>query len=533
MFADCSIFKVSGEGNMKPVGWRLLARILCLVILAAQASWAADITPQSVEAILPELDRLADQTLKKTGVPGMAIAVVCKDQVIHQKGYGVREAGKEERVDIDTIFQLASVSKPMASTVLAALVGEGIIDWDDRVIDHDPSFRLSDSFVTREVTLRDLLCHRSGLPDHAGDLLEDLGCDRTEVLRRLRFEKPASSFRSQFAYTNFGFTQAAVAGARAAGGAWEDLAADKLFGPLGMKSSSFRFADYAAAQNRARLHVRAEGKWVARYSRQPDAQAPAGGASSTARDLSQWLRLHLAGGKFAGKQVVAAKALAETHRPQIISHPPQDPATNRAGFYGLGWNVNYDDGDRVRLGHSGAFDLGAATAVALLPAESLGIVVLTNAAPFGVPEAISASFFDLVLKGKIEKDWLEMFRPILAALSQPAYGTTADYTKPPASKSPPLPWATYQGTYRNDYYGDLEVVEQDGALLLRIGPKMNSFALRHWDCDIFIYQPEGEMAGGPSAVTFLVGPGRKAARAVVENLDVHGQGTFTRQPATE
>jgi CubicO group peptidase (beta-lactamase class C family) len=524
---------VCGEGNMKPVGWRLSEVLLFLVTLAVQAAPAADVTPQSVKLVLPELDRLVEQTLKKTGVPGMAIAVVCKDQVIHLKGFGVREAGKEERVDADTVFQLASVSKPMASTVLAALVGEGFIDWDDRVIDHDPGFRLSDPFVTREVTLRDLLCHRSGLPDHAGDLLEDLGYERAEVLRRLRFEKPASSFRSQFAYTNFGYTEAGVAGARAAGAAWEDLAADKLFRPLGMKSSSFRFADYAAVENRARLHFRAGGKWVARYTRQPDAQSPAGGASSTARDLSRWLRLHLVGGKFEGKQVIAAKALADTHRPQIISHPPEDPATDRAGFYGLGWNVNYDDDGRVRLGHSGAFDVGAATAVTLLPAASLGIVVLTNAAPIGVPEAVSASFFDLVLKGKIEKDWLEVFGPIFAALAKPAYGTATDYTKPPALKSPPLPSETYLGTYRNDYFGDLEVMEQNGALLLRIGPKMNSFALRHWDRDVFAYQPEGEMAGGPSGVTFWVGPGRKAARVVVENLDIHGQGTFARPPTTE
>ena len=272
---------------MKPVGWRLSEVLLFLVTLAVQAAPAADVTPQSVKLVLRELDRLVEQTLKKTGVPGMAIAVVCKDQVIHLKGFGVREAGKEERVDADTVFQLASVSKPMASTVLAALVGEGLIDWDDRVIDHDPGFRLSDPFVTREVTLRDLLCHRSGLPDHAGDLLEDLGHERAEVLRRLRFEKPASSFRSQFAYTNFGYTEAGVAGARAAGAAWEDLATDKLFRPLGMKSSSFRFADYAAVENRARLHFRAGGKWVARYTRQPDAQSPAGGASSTARDLSR------------------------------------------------------------------------------------------------------------------------------------------------------------------------------------------------------------------------------------------------------
>lgn len=515
---------------MNSIGRRSWVAILSLVTLALQNAPAAEVTPQSVKAALPKLDDLAEQTITKTGVPGMAIAVVYKDQVVHLKGFGVRQAGKPEQVDADTVFQLASVSKPIASTVLAALVGEGVINWDDRVIDHDPTFRLFDPFVTREVTLRDLLCHRSGLPAHAGDLLEDLGYERAEVLHRLRFEKPASSFRSEYAYTNFGYTEAAVAGARAIGKDWEDLAADKLFRPLGMKSSSYRFADYAAAENRARLHVRAGGTWVARHTRQPDAQSPAGGANSTARDLARWLRLQLAGGKFEGKQVIAAKALAETHRPQIISHAPEHPATDRAGIYGLGWNVNYDDNGRVRLGHSGAFGLGAATAVTLLPAESLGIVVLTNAAPIGVAEAVSASFFDLVLNGKIEKDWLEVLQPIFDSLAKPAYGTATDYTKPPALKSPPLPLETYFGTYRNDYFGDLAVVEKDGALLLRLGPKRNSFALRHWERDVFLYQPEGENAGGPSGVTFWVGPGRQTTRVVVENLDIHGQGTFTRSP---
>jgi CubicO group peptidase (beta-lactamase class C family) len=511
------------------VGWRPAATLLFLASLAAPAP-AAGVTPESVKAALPELEKLAEQTLKKTGVPGMAVAVVYKDEVVYLKGFGVREAGKEEKIDADTVFQLASVSKPMASTVLAALVGEGVIDWDDRATDRDPDFRLSDPWVTREVTLRDLLCHRSGLPDHAGDLLEDLGYGRAEVLRRLRFEK-LGGFRSQYAYTNFGYTEAAVAGARAAGKEWEDLAADKLFRPLGMKSSSFRFADYTAAENRARLHVRVGDKWVAKYVRDPDAQSPAGGASSTARDMARWLRLHLGGGKFDGKQVVAAKALAETHRPQIISRPPDDPATDRAGSYGLGWNVSYDDGGRVQLGHSGAFSLGAATAVALLPAENLGVVVLTNAAPIGAAEAVCAGFFDLVRKGKIEKDWLEELRPIFAAALKPAYGTAADYSKPPAEKSPPLPLETYLGTYRNDYFGDLEIAEKDGALLLRIGPKRKPFALRHWDRDVFIYQPDGENAGGLSAVAFGVGPARKATRVVVEDLDVQSQGTFTRVPA--
>src|SRR5262249_32104437 len=158
--------------------------------------------------------------------------------------YGVREVGTQDRVGPDTVFQLASVSKPLATTVLAALAGEGIIGWDDLLIDHDPGFRMYDPWVTREVTFRDMLFHRSGLADHAGGLLEDIGYGREEVLFRLRYEKPASSFRSTHAYTNFGFTESGVAGAMAAKTNWEDLAAKKLFEPLGMTSSSYRYADF-------------------------------------------------------------------------------------------------------------------------------------------------------------------------------------------------------------------------------------------------------------------------------------------------
>jgi CubicO group peptidase (beta-lactamase class C family) len=306
--------------------------LLLLVALAIHRS-AADVTLQGVKEALPKLDTLAEKKLKKTGVPGMAIAVVHKDKVVYLKGFGVRQAGKEGQVDPDTVFQLASVSKPLTSTVLAALVGEGIIKWDDRVVDRDPAFRLLDPWATRELTIRDLLCHRSGMPSHAGDLLEDLGYGRAEVLRRLRFQKPANRIGSQYAYTNFGYTEAAIAAVRTSGKSWEDVATDKLFRPLGMKSSSYRFADYAAARTRAWLHVREGGKWVAKYVREPDAQSPAGGASSSVRDLAQWLRLQLSGGRFDGRPVIAARAIAETHRPQIVSIQPENPSIDRASFY--------------------------------------------------------------------------------------------------------------------------------------------------------------------------------------------------------
>lgn len=492
---------------------------------------AQDITPEKVRAALPRLEKLAEQTLKKTGVPGMAIAVVYRDEVMYLKGFGVRQVGKNEPVNADTVFQLASVSKPIASTILALLVGLGIIDWDDPIVNHDPGFQMFDPWVTRKVTFRDLLCHRSGLPDHGGDLLEDLGYDRAEVLHRLRFLKPASSFRSTFAYTNFGYTEAAVAGARAAKMSWEDLAAEKLFRPLGMNSTSARFKDYADAKNRAILHVRANGEWHAKYTRNADAQSPAGGVSSTVRDMAQWLRLQLDQGKYDGKQLISASALAETHRPQIISHIPGNPAKEQAGFYGLGWNVNYGQNGEVRLGHSGAFDMGAATNVSMLPAEKLGIVVLTNSSPIGVPETISASFFDLVQHGKIEKDWLNIIQPAFAALSQPTYGTTVDYSKPRRHKSvsPFLPLPSYTGTYDNSYFGPIEVKIMNNQLIITMGPKHRPYGLKHWNRDTFLYQPVGEMSAGLSAVTFRMGVDGRADSVLIENLDGNRQGTFRRK----
>ena len=514
---------------MKAVLGRVLAALLCLFPLTIQAATAAEVTQAKVEAVLPKLTELAEQTLKQTGVPGMAIVVVYKDKVVYLKGFGVRKAGTDTPITGDTVFQLASVSKPMTSTVMAALVGEGVISWDDPVTKHFPGFRLYVPWVTEQVTLRDLLCHRSGLPGGAGDLLEDMGYTQGEILHRLRFLKPASSFRSHYAYTNFGFTAAAVAAAKAAGNSWEDLVAEKLYKPLGMKSSSSRFKDFEGAKNRAHIHVQVVDRWVTKYVRNPQAQSPAGGVSSTPRDLAQWMRLQLAGGKFNGKQIIAAEALAETHRPQIVSG--FNPKTNRASFYGLGWGVGYDAQGRVFWSHSGAFYIGVRTEVKLLPAEDIGIAVLSNGAPTGIPEGMTESFYGLLLTGELKKDWIKLANRMFAESVKNSYGYDTDYSKPPALVSPALPAEAYVGIYRNTYFGDIEVAAQKGALVLRLGPKKTSFDLRHWDRDVFIYQPVGESAGGLSGVTFWVGPERKATQVVIENLNVNGQGTFTRVTA--
>ncbi|HEY3910336.1 MAG TPA: serine hydrolase [Stellaceae bacterium] len=483
---------------------------------------------QTVEDALRQLQRLAEDARQRTAIPGLSIAVVYKDEVIYLEGFGVREAGKPQAIDPDTVFQLASVSKPLATTVVAALVGSGTVGWDDPIIRHDPGFEMHDPWVTHQVTLRDMLAHRSGLPDHAGDALEDIGYGRREILYRLRYQKPDSSLRSRYAYTNFGFTEAAVAAAMASGKSWEDLSSERVYRPLGMKHTSSRFADFAASANRALGHVRLGGKWVAKYTRDPDAQSPAGGASSTARDMAMWLRLQLSGGKLGGKEIVAAEPLAETHRPQIVRTPPKDPAVDHAGFYGLGWNIGYDAEGRVQWGHSGAFALGAATSVSVLPAQQLGIIVLTNAQPIGVPEALSRSFFDVVLTGKVEQDWLPLYGQLMASALAPNYGTAFDYSKPPAQPLAALPAAAYAGTYQNELYGPIAVAATDAGLVIDLGPGRQAFPMQHFDRDVFTYQPAGENAAGVSAVTFTIAADRQAKAVTIENLNVDGQGTFAR-----
>lgn len=517
-----------------------IATLLALAAAAAQTAPAAnpsatsaaaarEVTPERIAAALSGIDRLAVQAVTTSGVPGLAVAVVHNDKVIYLKGFGVREMGKSGAVTPDTVFQLASMSKPIASTVVAAIVSGGTATWDDPVVTHDPGFQLKDAWVTREVTLRDLFSHRSGLPGDAGDDLEGVGYERGEILRRLRYVQPASSLRSAYAYSNFGLTTGGVTAARAFGKSWEEAAAELLYRPLGMNSTSSRFKDYAAAPNRALLHVKVDGRWAAAFTRQPDAQSPAGGVSSTARDLAQWVRLQLGGGMLNNKRVIGADALAETHRPHIVKGT--NHLTGAPSFYGLGWGVEHDERGRLFWSHAGAFSLGARTYVRLLPAENLGIVILSNAFPTGVPEGLGASFYDLALSGKVSRDWIPFWNAPFQAMYDSFGAAGAVYARPPAPPFPALPLAAYAGTYHNEYFGDIHVVQGNGGLVLQQGPQKRPFLLRHFDRDLFTYIPEPDLPAALAGVNFSVGPDRRAQSVVLGNLASDGRGTFTRVPS--
>ncbi len=509
--------------RLKHAGFAALA--LLLTMLGAAAQERPHVTAEQVDKALDALDALA---AKQNAVPGLAVAVVFQDKAVYAKGFGVRDVNGKAPVNADTVFQLASVSKPIGATVVAAFVGDGKITWDSRLNELDSTFVMFDSWVTHEVTIRDMYAHRSGLPDHAGDLLEDLGFTRAEILHRLRYQHPDSSFRSHYAYTNFGLTAAAVAAAKAYGMEWETASEEKLYKPLGMTSTSSRHSDFLGRANKALGHVLVSGKWAQKFQRDPDTEAPAGGVSSSVNDLTKWMRLELASGKFESKTIVDEKALIEARRPHMLTG--YNPFTGMPTFYGLGWNVSYDDHGRLHLNHSGAFDLGAATYVHLLPGEQLGIVVLTNAYPIGFAEALGTTFVDLALYGRSTEDWFALYKKVF---SNPAVlGLTPgfDYTKAPASPAAGLKPEAYAGTYHNDYFGDVAITEQHGALAMMIGPRNKSSPLQHYDRDTFTYQTEGENAAGLSGVIFTIGADGKATEMTVENLNIRGEGTFKRRP---
>jgi len=489
------------------------------------AAVAAEKPERPIGPVIEKLKTFIKGGMLETGVPGVAVAVVYRDRVVYLDGFGYRKAGTRAEVDADTVFQLASLSKPIASTVVAALVGDGAVGWDDRITDLDKGFELSDPGVNAQLTIRDLLSHRSGLPTSAADALEDLGFTRPEILHQMRLLPLTGKFRKSYQYSNFGYTEGAIAASEKVGERWEDLAHKHLFEPLGMSSSSYRYSDYENAANKAAIHIIKDGKAIARYHRDPDAEAPAGSASSSVRDLAQWIRLQLNHGRVGGQWIVASKALAETHSPQIQRGVDQN---GQPLYYGLGWNVDHDAAGNLILSHSGAFFIGTGTNVKLSPSQQLGIVVLTNALPTGLAEATANTFFDLYNYGAPTQDWLKLFGEHFAHDIEEGNNSTTDYSKlpPPSSPAPPRSLSAYAGIYGNSYYGKVEISEHRGSLWMRFPDTGALYTLTHWDGDTFTYRFEAEQAIGTRGVVFTTSG---VPRVLVENLALEGNGVFLKE----
>lgn len=445
---------------------------------------------QSLDEKLKEIDAYAEKTRADWNVPGVAIAIVKDDKVIFAKGYGVREIGKPEKVDENTLFAIASNSKAFTTASLAILVDEGKIKWDDKVSKYLTDFQLYDPYVTGELTIRDIVSHRSGLGTFSGDLLwYETDYTNDEILRRVRFLKPVNAFRGGYGYQNLMFIAAGRIVEKVSGKPWAEFVRERILTPLGMNNTKTSINDYKPGDNVAVPHNESGGKGL-RALPQGNVDGAAGAVriNASVKDLSNWIRLQLGRGKFEGKQIFSERQSWQMWQPNI-SIPISDASmkfnpTRHFYGYGMGWFLSDYQGRKV-VSHGGGLD-GMISETALVPEENLGLVVLTNSeSPVNV--ILQNKILDVMLGVSPKRDWSAEY---LQRTKQGEQAAAEEDKKIVAARvpntKPSLALANYAGTYNAPLYGDATVAEENGKLVLRFSHSKNFVAdLEHWNYDTF------------------------------------------------
>jgi CubicO group peptidase (beta-lactamase class C family) len=447
-------------------------------------------------------------------VPGLAIAVVKDGKVALVRGYGVCELGKDRKVTADSIFTIASCTKSFVAACVGLLVEDGKLRWDDPVVRHLPDFKLADPYLTKHLTLRDLLCHRTGL--RRADLLGDgAGFDSKEVVRRLKYLEPIAEVRSQYIYNNHMYTVLGEVVTQAAGKPWEQFAAERFFGPLGMNATTADIKQ-VPRDRLAPRHWRSDAGIVAR----PRPQS-GGGVYSSVVDMAQWLKLQLAEGDLEGRRILKPETIREMHALQF-SVPIRSRPTNNiyaAQFHGcgLGWFVQDYRGRKIVL-HGGAW--GAM--VAMMPEERLGVVVLSNLDLESIAGLLMYDVFDAYLVGpelawdqkKWAATWLKheppgnAYRPRDEARAQLEKLRSGD-TKPS------LRLAEYAGSYESPLYGRLIVEHDERELFVKLGEFTTQ--MQHWQNDAFYVRTPTQLTFD-WLLTFKVSNGEKVNAVTVTHV---------------
>ena len=488
---------------------RTLASLLTLLIMTA----IARAEPLDVTAV----DAIVKKSLETWRVPGVAVAIVRDGEVIYLKGRGVRALDADESITPDTLFPIGSCTKAFTTTATAILVDEGKMAWDDPVRKHLSYFHLSDPLADKDVRLRDLVCHRTGLASN--DLLWYWApWSMEEMVRRagrLPLDQP---FRTRFQYQSTMFTAAGLAVASAADQPWQDVVQKRLFDPLGMTASCFTSTAAAKVADRAvghRLNRLGRPEVVDYYPM--EIPNPAGSIHSTARDLSKWLIFQLGDGRAGGKRIVSAANLAETHTPQMVIRlegidRDMQPDTVQMS-YGMGWVLQDYRGVGL-CSHAGAID-GFRVHFTLIPEKKIGIVLLANLQHTRMNQALSNSLVDLLLDLP-KKDWnalgVQAVRKAEAAAADKAREREA-HRQPDAA--PSLPLRAFAGVYENPAYGEARVTVDKGALVWT----WNQFhtPLEHYQSDEFTAPLE--IIGSPHVVFTLNAEGSASAMKVGEPMN--------------
>ncbi len=489
--------------------------------IAISAAWLALIIAGPAAAQLPdELDAYIERVRAEWDVVGLAVGVVKDDSVIYARGFGLRHLNRPDPVDERTLFAIGSNTKAFTAAGIGVLVDEGRLGWDDRVVDHLPWFELYDPWVTRHITVRDLLSHRSGLGRRGDANWYATDFSREEVVRRIRHMEPNASFRSRAGYQNTMFLAAGLVTEAVAGLSWDEFVERRLFEPLGMVRSNTSTLALDGDDNVATPHHTVDGSVLPIPYRNLDNVAPAGSINSCVAEMANWMRMVLADGVWDGANVLSDSVVREMHTPNIVyPFPPPYTAlfpSTHFSMYGLGWGLR-DYLGRMLASHTGGID-GMLSQVTLVPEEGLGIVVLTNTTNGGAYNAVTFRILDAMLGGE-ERDWNATFLELNRQQEEQAAtleGRRLESRVP--DTQPSLDLDGYVGAYEDAMYGRIEVRMEEERLVL--GRHQLVADLEHWHYDSFVaHWRDPVLSSGPGTlVTFSLDEEGIAHRVTVENV---------------
>lgn len=453
------------------------------------------------------------RAMRMFDVPGMAIAIVKDGKVLAARGFGVRKLGEPAKVDGQTLFEIASNSKAFTASMLAMLVDEGKLAWDDPVVKHLPDFQMYDPYVTREMTIRDLLVHRSGLGLGAGDLLwwPTSNFSTDEIIHKLRYVKPATSFRSSYAYDNLLYIVAGKIVAQKMGKTWGEAVHERILKPLGMAHTTTSLAENEGNPNVSGAHSKINDR-IAQVKQMPVANAVgAVGINTSAEDIAKWMNVLLAGGKIPGgdTRLFSEKQSREMWTEQTpirISEPRPALAATKPNFsaYGLGFQLRDYKGRKLAM-HGGALQ-GFYSRVLLVPEEKLGIAILTNAESGGAMTALQYRILDHYLNAK-PSDWIKLIKDVETEMHEKELAKLRQESASRAKSGPSLPLASYLGEYEDPWYGKVSIKQVGATPVLTFSRSPDLVGeLEHYQYDTFVVRWKERNFNADAYLSFSLNP---------------------------
>lgn len=497
---------------------------LTLCFSLAFCSHPAAARPPALEKdqLITRFEKYAEESRQAWGTPGMAVVLVADGKVLWSKGFGVKEAGSQDPVDVNTLFQIGSASKSFTSSLVALQVDRGKLKWADKVLDYDANFRMYDPWVTREFTIEDTMAQRSGQPSYATDVLAFLGASRPEIVRALREVRPAFSFRSRFSYVNNLWLVSAEVLESVTGKSWETNVAAEIFQPLEMTRTNTGFAGLWGDANHITPHQKRKGRveplrdnwpfkdWVYTYG-------PAGGINSNVGDMARYVQMQL-----GVTPLIKPENLAVLHSPHVLvggarKENPKGIFELGMASYCLGW-IRQELQPSTLVWHNGGTS-GCKTVVGFCPDAGMGIVVLSNLGDTELPEALMYRYYDMYF-GRPDYDYSSAFLKGLP----PA----PPVPKAPENPRPAAALSAYAGQYSHPVYGLASVRVVGNGLEVGLGKSMR-LQLKHWEGDNFAYSEPMGSSEMPEFASFSADPSGKFSQLRLTICDDVLGGRFERQ----